>query len=206
MQLQGTRQGGFTLAEIAVVAVIFGALSLGILGMSTVIDHVTARTLNQEMREVGRIFHAYVERHGRLPGLAAGAPPGTSRIEGNWTGEGLSGAGEDSGNFWRDVRGAGLIRGKLEHGHQKNAVNGHLGVSANGKHPNRPAGIKSIHVVCTGLVHGEIARIMDSSIDDGDATSGKVWAAEESEGAPVLEPAAPSTYEIGKTYTVCTVL
>lgn len=210
---------GFTLAEMAVVLSIVGLLALGALQGRSMIDRATARTLAAELRNVKTMVAVYRERFKAVPGddprahhHLSGALPST-QLQGDgriglspmqtWVGTPTIIQNEESGLFWQHVRLAQLADGDPGKGYAYNAVHGRLGISSNRNMPTRPEGIGGLYRACTSTIEGRLAQLIDIDLDDGDATSGQVWAAQESAHSPVVSPTAPTAYVKGKTYTVC---
>jgi type II secretory pathway pseudopilin PulG len=202
MDMHPRRQGGFALIELVVVAIVIGALVASMLGVEAVRERALAKTLLREMYDVRHMYMSYVERYRKVPG--ASDPDEPAYISGSWTGPRSLHGDHGLSLFWQRLREAGIAPGDpLATAHRPNAVKGHLGVTSNGKHPIRPAGVAGAQVMCTSLVGGHLARMMDHEADDGDATTGKMWAAAEDDGSPVITAVAPSAYKDDSSYTVC---
>jgi hypothetical protein len=107
--------------------------------------------------------------------------------------------------FWNHVRLAGIVQGDPVEYPVRNAVHGYLGITSDlGGVPARPAGVTGVYNVCSSMIDGRIARMMDQNLDDGLATSGQVWATTEKYyGTPVTTKINPVPYVDGSPFTVC---
>lgn len=223
MKLLRGRQAGVTVIELAAGVLVASLIWVSVLQAQAAFDHIMARTLVTEMQALQQMVLTYQDRYGAIPGddkgaagRFAGAISATSPAGGNGAIDGPDWAGETDGDalatdepslFWQHVRLAGLAAGDPASFDAYNALRGLLGISSsNAGMPTRPPGARNGLHVCSGRIDGHIARLMDIDVDDGDATTGKLWAADELENAVVLEERAPSQYDDGKTYTVCMLL
>ncbi|MCA1857101.1 hypothetical protein LE190_14360 [Massilia oculi] len=218
MQLNYLRQNGLTLIELVFSLLFLGLIVLAALEGYTVLDRVDAKKLVSEMEEVKTMFHAYRSTYKAIPGDDALASEhltgpiangnGDNRIinnvsVGSWD-DNRADPGNESGLFWNHVRLAKLAEGNPSDLRAFNALGGILGVSASrSRLPARPAEAIGLHAVCSSGIPGRTARLMDQEADDGGATHGRVWAADETSGRPVTSADAPSQYKDTLFYTVC---
>jgi signal transduction histidine kinase len=218
-RVAGARQAGVTVFEAAIGVLVAGLVWAGALQAQAMFDRALARTLAAEMQDVADVSNAYLARHGAVPGdddkaatrfagaiSAQGTSSGDGRInKGRWTG-GSAGSSnnQEPALFWNHVRLAGLAKGDPLTLRGYNAVRGVLGISgASDDMPVPPANLRGNFTVCSGKIDGHIASMMDLQLDDGDATRGKLWAAAETNGEPVVTERAPTPYVDARSYTVC---
>jgi type II secretory pathway pseudopilin PulG len=194
------RQSGVSIVEACVVLVLAGLLVAAARQSQLFVDTVLARTLVAEMREVQTMLYTYRDSFGRVPGDANNDG---MVLDDRWTYASAASPSPTSEQvlFWTTVQQAGLFQGPRA---AFNAVGGALGVSANNAGlPVPPTNVRGVHRVCSSYINGNIARMMDRQMDDGDATTGKVWSAVETGGNAVVSAVTPTPYVDVKTYTVC---
>jgi len=213
-------QAGLTLFETMVVLAIVGFVLASTISVNQLIERSTSKTLVREMQEVKHMLYAYRERYGAIPGddtsaakKITGATSADEDLGGNalidgteaWNMRSVTGISNKRENelFWQHVRKAGLAK-EEQYNLAHNAVGGILGITSNDKIPTRPAGVPGLYNVCSSRISGTLARAMDEEVDDGDAKTGVMWAAMETEGVSVNTPTAPTPYVNEKRYTVCT--
>ena len=231
MRIAYRRQTGVSLVELSIVLAIAGFLWGSVFVVQSVVERATAHKLVQELISVKAMLYAYRERYGAVPGddgRAAEHLPGAVSASGGTASRAFHDDGLiTSGNwqwatnhstltqyppelitspepalFWNHVRHAKLAQGDPLEFPVYNAVHGYLGVGDDG--PSEPLGVTGQYKVCSSAIDGHLAKLMDEKIDDGDATTGKVFAAVELLDAPVTSTRdAPSPYVRGKNYTVC---
>lgn len=224
------RQSGVSLLEASVALIVIGALWQVALHSHSLLDYMRAKRAVTELRGVETMVRVYRDRYGAVPGddfdapqRMAGAIGGSDdRPKNNGRIESLDGPVEgdtpitaaevdESKLFWNHVRMAGLAPGNPSQGFASNAFNGRLFVTSGSARPTQPAGVRGLFSVCSSRIDANVARMVDSALDDGDATRGQVWAAREDlRGAflpgtrqDVRFARAPTPYEAGNTYTVC---
>ncbi len=193
-------------------------LTGGVLGARGLVVKTTAAALVDEMTKVKHMLYAYRGKYGAVPGdhLTASAifpaaltPMDTlgndGRIESSagWTGNSSTIDQDESGLFWNHVRLAKLDGGDPTQRYAKNMVQGSLGISSGRDMPARPAGVAGVYSVCSSNIEGHVAQIMDSSVDDGSATTGMLWASAEANNTAVTTLQATTPYAIQNRYTVC---
>jgi prepilin-type N-terminal cleavage/methylation domain-containing protein len=215
------RQSGVSLVELAIVLIIVGILVSSILQGQILADRATVKALANELRSVRIMMNAYRDQFGALPGDDKradihvrgtnayfdenGLIDGYGIVSYNWIGrEGAAFEMEESSLFWQHVRLAGLARGNPARGHARNVVGGFLGVTAKTNRPTTPAGVAGLHAICTSMISGKLARLLDAEMDDGNAMTGQVFAAaENAPSQPVVVAKDPQPYDDTKTFTVC---
>ena len=208
-------QSGFTLVEIAIVLVIIGLLIGGILKGQSMIESAKVKSLAKDFDAVATAYNGYQDKYRAIPGddgnvlahLGASATQATVATAGNgsidtgtWVGASVVAAADESSVFWEHVRTAGLISGSKGLGEATNTVGGKLGITGNGSRPSFPAGVSGTFVVCSGGINGALAKQLDTMMDDGVATTGRVFAAV---GAALVAATPPAAYVDASVYTVC---
>jgi hypothetical protein len=212
------RQSGVTLIEAAVVMCIITALTVSVMGTQMLIRRATAKRLVAEMIEVQQILYAFRDRYGMTPGSRDVPRVLPGAVEGWSMGGQIDDMGFDSwaGNeevtdyngsvlFWQHARLAGLAIGDPAKGFALNAVGGRLGITSSKELPTRPNEAQGLYSVCSGKIDAQLAKIMDTQIDDGFADSGNFWASPEYAYWPVTSarPTQPYDTDGSATYTVC---
>ncbi|MCA1857094.1 hypothetical protein LE190_14325 [Massilia oculi] len=213
-------QTGLTLFEMACALATISFVIGTIFSVNQFLDRSTAKRLLGEMQEVKHVMHAYRDRYRAVPGddwRASTHVPGTKSASSEFGDNGLiDGADQwsshstnsndstlESGLFWQHVRMAGLARGEPSYLGAFNAVRGRLGVTSTSRIPTRPGDASGPFNVCSSAIPGKLARMMDEEADDGDATSGIMWAASETASTPITAPTLPTPYENSARYSVC---
>ncbi len=215
------QQMGFTLVEIAIVLVIIGLLLGGVLKGQELVNSAKVKNLANDFRSIPTFVYAYQDKFRALPGddraaeghlggpLVTGTNGnGNARIEGAWN-NGANGAGcgaapgSESCNFWLHVRLANLATGTTDVNSPdyfpRNAEGGPIGIT--GTAP--VAGWAGNYFVCSANIQGRFVRQLDTTIDDGNTSTGTlrvIGQGEVANGAFVaVTPADDATL-----YTVCT--
>ncbi len=187
--MQLVKQKGFTLVEIAIVLVIVGLLIGGVLKGQEMITNAKLKRIESDNAGIAAAMFSYQDRYLQLPGdddSAGGANPrfsiyggatppaninGNSNggVEGSWDGDATAAVpNQETANFWRHLRAAGLIPGGgLDATQPTNAYGGNIGLRD---------GSMDIagHVTVFGSIEGPIAKIIEARLDDGDPRTGRV--------------------------------
>lgn len=214
------KQAGMTLFETTIVLTLAGLLVGGAIGANHFVESATAKALVTEMLDVKNMLYVYRDRYGAVPGddvlASTHVKNGTSAynstgyggdalIDANgsypWNSTSIHSMSE-AGLFWQHVRKAGLATGDSTVAPAENAVRGKLGITSNANTPTRPAGVGGLYTVCSSRITGRLAKMMDAQVDDGDGTTGMMWAAAETD-LSVNTPTLPNAYDDTKRYTVC---
>ncbi len=191
------KQKGFTLVEIAIVLVIIGILLGGVLKGRELIENAKIANLAKSIEEIRAAVNAYQDRYRAIPGddkkvdkhitslASTDAGDGDGRIEGSWYSTKDS---DESRKLWKHLRAAGFLSGTGSE-QPSHSYGGIIGAQWTN------IGTGYANVVCLQNLTGDIARILDTRIDDGVATSGSVraWGAKKD-------------YVDTGTYHVCTKL
>lgn len=214
------KQSGFTLVEIAIVLVIIGLLLGGVLKGQELINSAKVKNLSNDFRTISTFVYAYQDRFRALPGddraadthvngvLAAAANRGNARIDGNWNDAPAGGAcASESCLFWEHVRRANLATGPTDFASNeyvpRNAEGGPMGITSISPFTGA-GGWAGNFYVCSSGIQGRFARQIDTTIDDGNTTTGTVRVL--CQGVCASTAAFPNnltTAEDGNLYTVC---
>lgn len=174
-----SRQGGFTLVEIAIVLVIIGLILGGVLQGQTMIENAKYKKFVKEIDSYRAAFHTFQDMHGGLPGdLANISTLDSAATAGNGNGQMAGGycdvANEESCLVWSHLRYAELIPGDPSltdaTAIPSHAYGGPVSSFSTGNWGN---GITE-HKVLIISVPGDAAQRYDNEHDDGDATTGNI--------------------------------
>jgi prepilin-type N-terminal cleavage/methylation domain-containing protein len=181
-----SKQGGFTLVEIAIVLVIIGLLLGGILKGQEMITQAKIKNIVADFSGISAAYYGYNDRYRALPGDDLGAAgrwtgavsgDGNGQVGGtyNVTGAAPAGPTGESRRFWDHLRRAGFVAGTGDL-QPFNAVTGLIGVqTGDGGSPVAAAmgGFVSL-IVCSANMPDKIAIAVDTQMDDGTALTGTV--------------------------------
>jgi prepilin-type N-terminal cleavage/methylation domain-containing protein len=205
--MQLTKQKGFTLVEIAIVLVIVGLLIGGVLKGQEMITNAKLKRVESDNAGIAAAMFSYQDRYLQLPGDDDGAEarfslytdgvadPGAQingnsdgSIEGLWVGDSAAVApANETGNFWKHLRAAGLIPGGGDDDTQPtNAYGGNIGLRDGSL-------LIAGHVTVFGSIEGPIAAIIEARLDDGNPATGRIQSDDsvaEMDGAVVSSVAA----------------
>lgn len=194
-------QSGFTLIEIAIVLVIIGLLLGGILKGQELINSAKVKNLATDLKNIPVFIYGFQDKYKALPGddstvtshlagatactpLAAGlCAPGNGTIDGAWNATAIT---SESFLFWQHVRLAGLAPGPTDTAagdyRPKNAVGGYIGIT---NAVNAPiTGLKGSYIICSDAIAGKFAKQLDTTLDDGNTTTGSMQAVAAGTAAP----------------------
>ena len=172
-------QKGFTLIEIAIVLVIIGILTVGILQGQEMIENSKVKSVVADMKAVGVAYNGYVDRYQAVPGdetAATMTTRGFAGTEGTATAANgliaiahavafLPATGTESTGFWRALRGAGLLSGDAAAAAgtatlPRHRADGFVGVTS-----VAPFGLTGKVFVCASGLTAKQAGAIDVAID-----------------------------------------
>jgi prepilin-type N-terminal cleavage/methylation domain-containing protein len=204
---------GFTLVEIAIVLVIVGLLIGGVLKGQEMITNAKVKRIESDNSGISAAMFSYQDRYQELPGDDPDADTRFGDYSGstNWAGDGnnvvddvwnknvtstppAAADVDESLKFWAHLRASGLISGGATDLRQpSNAYGGKIGIENGG------FGYGG-HSVIFGELGGNIVNILESRLDDGAPSTGRIRAV--TAGTAVTASMAPSygedtVYDIG---------
>lgn len=161
-----SKQGGFTLVEIAIVLVIIGLLLGGVLKGQEMIKNAEIRNVISDVRGLSTAMYAYRDRYNAMPGDDGNAQVHLSDTTlTNGDNDGLIDTAERP-DFFEHLRAAKLIKGT------GSAIPNHsLGGTLTAQ--NGGNGLVGT-VFCAATVLGEDALLIDLKEDDGIPSTGSV--------------------------------
>jgi prepilin-type N-terminal cleavage/methylation domain-containing protein len=205
---------GFTLIELAIVLVIIGLLLGGVLKGQELINSAKVKNMAKDLTNVSAIVYAYQDRYHAMPGddasvvthvsgatlATTGGTVGNGLIEGTWNSTTTT---DESVLLWQHVRLAGLAQGPTSTAstdyYPKNTNGARIGVqSVSGF--TTITGMSGSFVVCSDQIQGKYAKQLDTSLDDGDTSTGALRAIVS--GTPGAGIAVGSIVD-ATNYTVC---
>ena len=221
------KQSGFTLVEIAIVLVIIGLLLGGVLKGQELINSAKVKNMIGDFRSTSTFVFAYQDRFRALPGddtraatnftggVAATTPVladvGNARINGAWNSLTKT---DETYLFWQHVRLAGLATGDptIPAGaavasdlyNPRNADGGRMGITGDAVITGSTWAANFF--ICSSGIQGRFARQIDTTIDDGNTSTGTVRVLGTSAGGELATAAAPYTVlpaDDATLFTVC---
>jgi prepilin-type N-terminal cleavage/methylation domain-containing protein len=212
------KNAGFTLIELAIVLVIIGLLLGGVLKGQELINSAKVKNLAADFRNVPVYIYGYQDKFKAMPGddksavthLGASATNSTGSTSGDGVINGVwdsNTAADESILFWQHVRLAGLAPGPtviptgtdMSSFVPSNSNGGRIGVSAT----TPITGMPGTYFMCSSGIDAKYALQIDTTIDDGNTSTGSIRAvATSSAPATAIAPAVITTTTTG-AYTVC---
>lgn len=212
-------QAGFTLIELAIVLVIIGLLLGGVLKGQELINSAKVKNMASDFKNVQVYIYGYQDKYRALPGddskvvshvggtlATAGGTPGNAVIEGQWN---STTATQESALFWQHVRLANLAAGPTvvtdANYYPTNADGGRIGVqSVSGftKITGPGTAMSGAFVICSDGILGKFATQLDTTLDDGETSTGSVRAIATA-GTGDAATTAVINAAASATYTVC---
>jgi len=209
-------QSGFTLIEIAIVLVIIGLLLGGVLKGQELINSARVKNLANDFKNIPVYIYGYQDKFKALPGddvaavahvSATAIGDGNGIINGMW--DSVT-ATDESVIFWQHVRLANLAPGEtavnLTTYLPTNAVGGRIGIT-NATAANLPiTGLRGSYIICSRSILGKFARQIDTTLDDGNTTTGSVMVMADQTPPAAVPAAAVASTVAGfddTPYTVC---
>lgn len=208
------KESGFTLIELAIVLVIIGLLLGGVLKGQELINSAKVKNMANDFKNAPIYIYGYQDKFKALPGddaaaashlgasatVAAGGTPGL--IDGAWDSVTTS---DESILFWQHVRLAGLAPGSTVIGGTvtgfvpTNSDGGRVGVS--GVVPIN--GMTGSYFVCSGGLDAKFALQLDTTMDDGNTTTGSMRAVQTASPPATVGDAVEIKSTTTGKYTLC---
>lgn len=223
-----TKQGGFTLIEIAIVLVIIGLLLGGILKGQELINSAKVKNLANDFRTIPLFIYGYQDKFRALPGDdkevgthltglnpdAATTPAGkigNGVIDGNWNSTTQT---DESYLFWQHVRLAGFGSGStvVSGGDYlpTNAEGGTVGIQSGTSDATKTpikdkndAAIRGAYVICSKGILGKYVLQLDQQLDNGDPETGAMLATTASDYAIGNKAKTKAEVSPSDPYVVC---
>jgi prepilin-type N-terminal cleavage/methylation domain-containing protein len=216
------KQSGFTLIELAIVLVIIGLLLGGVLKGQELINSAKVKNMASDFKNVQVYIYGYQDKYKAIPGddtaaasRNAGATTATTPasgqgnglIQGEW--DSVT-ATDESFLFWQHVRLAGLAPGPTTFAdaaalalyQPRNADGGRIGVqSVNGM--TEITGMTGAYAVCSTGILGKFAKQLDTTMDDGETSTGSVRAVVQGTPGVGVTTASITGAQDSAPYTVC---
>lgn len=220
------KQSGFTLIELAIVLVIIGLLLGGVLKGQELINSAKVKNMVTDFKNTQVYIYGYQDKFRALPGddanaashvgstaLQSATNEGNGVISGAWNSE--SGT-DESVIFWQHVRLAGLAPGATDFSSAAlisaalptNADGGRIGVESisdfndNTEKVTSPSKLSGAFVICSAGVLGKFAKQIDTTLDDGETSTGSVRAYEDGE-TTWLPTTGTGAIDDSTPYNVC---
>jgi len=209
-------QAGFTLIELAIVLVIIGLLLGGVLKGQELINSAKVKNMATDFKNTQIYIYGYQDKFKALPGDDAHADThvggtnatgtlGNGVINGAWD---TTTKTDEAALFWQHVRLANLAPGPTVTTDGSyfptNADGGRLGVSSVAT-SGIPTGMTGAYVVCSAAILGRYAKQLDTTLDDGETSTGSMRAYATTTGTAVwvTSNVASPTIVDATTYNVC---
>ena len=214
------KQTGFTLIELAIVLVIIGLLLGGVLRGQELINSARVKSLTRDFQNTQVYLYGYQDRFRSIPGddgnAAArllGPPVATNPpvandnnglIDGAWSD--TVAAGTEAILFWQHVRLAGLAPGPTAladvNFEPRNSNNGRIGIQSVGAAPPITT-MQGSYAICSDLILGRDALQIDTTLDDGETSTGNIRARATGVAPAAAMTSAQITPLQNNQYTVC---
>ena len=176
---------GFTLVELAIVLVIIGILLGGIIKGQELIKNAKYKRLYSTYREVVAGVYAYYDKYGKYPGddntaAARWTAPAASNGNGNGYIDGgvtwcVSNSASENCLAWQDLRLANILTGAATPTDGRIAPNHPFGGRVAAIRADAAiGGWQKPFAVCFEWLNNETARWLDTTYDDGVATTGSI--------------------------------
>ena len=209
------KQIGFTLAEIAIVLVLFGLLMGGILKGQEMVTQARIKNIIADYTGISAAYAGYQDRYRTVPGddpraaqrwTGATSGNGDGQVSGKYNSQNPA---DESRLWWAHLRRSGFVSGAgtLQ---PFNAVTGMIGLqTGDGASPSGPAlgGFVSA-IVCMASMPDKIAIAIDIQLDDGLPGTGTVRGQLQTGPNPDIGAIAASAYAetAGNIYALCRAL
>ena len=210
------KQSGFTLIELAIVLVIIGLLLGGVLKGQELINSAKVKNMATDFKNIQVYIYGYQDRFKALPGDdhsatahvgGVNAATGTQNgvIEGLWN---TATNTDESCVFWNHVRLAGLAPGPTAVScvagntyQPRNADGGLIGIQSVSTLATI-TGMTGAYAICSDAILGRFVTQLDTTLDDGETSTGSVRAVKSGTAGAAMTTAAVNALP-SDTYTVC---
>lgn len=210
------KQTGFTLIELAIVLVIIGLLLGGVLRGQELINSAKVKNLAADFRNIPVYIYGYQDKFKAMPGddlaatthLGSAASNAAATAGGNGTINGVwdSNTGTDESIlFWQHVRLANLAPGPTVIGTvaafvPTNSNGGRIGVSSIAPITTMTGSF----FMCSSGIEAKFALQIDTTMDDGNTTTGSMRATGTTAAPTTTVPAASAiAVDTTGTFTLC---
>ncbi|EDY87315.1 hypothetical protein GP5015_2494 [gamma proteobacterium HTCC5015] len=199
------QQRAFTLVELAIVLVIVGLLLGGVLKGQAMIDSARMKRAIQDYKNISAAVLTYRDQYKSWPGDDNRAQTllgnttllngdGDGRVDGSYA---SSDDTNESRQFWYHLRAADMVTGSSADTAggtllPSNPWGGQTGVTSSAI---SGFALGEANTLCYGLVPGDASRNIDTQLDDGVPTTGKVRG-----------HASDTSYDASSNYTLCLVI
>ncbi len=217
-----SKQSGFTLIEIAIVLVIIGLLLGGVLKGQELINSAKVKNLAQDFRGISAAIYAYQDRFRATPGddraadthvnggtnatTPNAANVGNARINGAFNSTTVT---DEAFLIWQHLRLAGLVTGTPAVASAdyipRNAEGGVIGVTGDPVLTAPAQPYAGNFFICSRGIQGRYARQLDTTMDDGNTSTGTVRAIADNV-ATQADATAVGPADDATLYTVCSSL
>lgn len=206
---------GFTLVEIAIVLVIVGLLIGGVLKGQEMITNAKVKRIESDNAGISAAMFSYQDRYQELPGDDLQAVSRFDELtDAGYNGDGNNVIGTGGTNaagwassattidvntpenlkFWAHLRAAGLVSGgATDLRAPSNAYGGKIGIQSDA------FGFGG-HGIVFGEINGNIAKILEGRLDDGNPDSGRIRGIGST--GEVVSGARPSSYVDDDIYNI----
>ena len=183
--MKKTQQQAFTLIEIAIVIIIIGLLTGGVLKGLDLLEDARLQKTSDQIRSLQSAWFNYINRYRQIPGDDSQATVFLSADATNGDGGGTL-SDTEKPNVWQHLHLAGIVQGS-----GTNAATTPWGNSYEFSYDSE----KKQHLLCIEELSGSRAALLDLKKDDGVANSGSFFDLDMSDSV--------DRYNAANTYSFC---
>lgn len=220
--MENNKNKGFALLEIAIVLLIFAVLAGGFLKGPELVRGAKVKRLTADFHNTATMIVAYSSIFRALPGddpIVATRFPGATKAS---TPAGLLGNGVINGAWdstlatdetcllWQHLRLASLATGSTfvncaadSDYWPRNVAGGQIGIQSNTDFSTITGTMPGSYVICSKNILGRYVVGIDSSMDDGDPTTGTVRAIDQASVGGAPSPVAYIQSHLSDSFVVC---